>query len=166
MLSLFLFLAAAVPVLGDAQINRQTDAAVKRYRDRQGNRNKIIVEESVPSCPKSSGTFERSQLDMELLESTELFGHPSGQYRSGCLPTTCWCVTYNAFIDVHRTNSSIINYVSDPRIPVLISNRGSSPQHLTLSHQEAFPVQQDLHSSGTHVELVAGIQPSNVGNLK
>ena len=84
MLSLFLFLAAAVPVLGDAQINRQTDAAVKRYRDRQGNRNKIIVEESVPSCPKSSGTFERSQLDMELLESTELFGHPGGQYRSGC----------------------------------------------------------------------------------
>ena len=84
MLSLFLFLAAAVPVLGDAQINRQTDAAVKRYRDRQGNRNKIIVEESVPSCPKSSGTFERSQLDMELSESTKLFGHPGGQYRSGC----------------------------------------------------------------------------------
>ena len=84
MLSLFLFLAAAVPVLGDAQINRQTDAAVKRYRDRQGNRNKIIVEESVPSCPKRSGTFERSQLDMELSESTELFGHPGGQYRSGC----------------------------------------------------------------------------------
>ena len=84
MLSLFLFLAAAVPVLGDAQINRQTDAAVKRYRDRQGNRNKIIVEESVPSCPKSSGTFERSQLDMELSKSTELFGHPGGQYRSGC----------------------------------------------------------------------------------
>jgi len=128
MLSLFLFLAAAVPVLGDAQINRQTDAAAKRYRDRQGNRNKIIVEESVPSCPWSSGTFERSQLDMELSKGTELFGHPGGQYR----------------------------------IPVLISNRGSSPQHLTLSHQEAFPVQQDLHSSGTHVELVAGIQPSNV----
>ena len=84
MRSLFLFLAAAVPVLGDAKINRQTDAAVKRYRDRQGNINKIIVEESVPSCPKSSGTFERSQLDMELSESTKLFGHPGGQYRSGC----------------------------------------------------------------------------------
>ena len=99
MLSLFLFLAAAVPVLGDAQINRQTDAAVKRYRDRQGNINKIIVEESVPSCPKSSGTFERSQLDMELSESTELFGHPGGQYRSGCSQQL---VAYNVFIDVHR----------------------------------------------------------------
>ena len=108
MLSLFLFLAAAVPVLGDAQINRQTDAAVKRYRDRQGNRNKIIAEESVPSCPKSSGTFERSQLDMELSKSTELFGHPGGQYRSGCCQHL---VAYNAFIDVlgFWTNSSKID---------------------------------------------------------
>ena len=42
-----------------------------------------------------------------------------------------------------------------------VTNLGSLPIQLLLSHQEAFPV-LSLDASATHVELVAGIQPAEV----
>ena len=54
--------------------------------------------------------------------------------------------------------------LSGARIPVRVTNLGSQPTHLLLSHQEAFPV-LSLDTSGTHVELVAGIQPTEVEQI-
>ena len=46
-----------------------------------------------------------------------------------------------------------------------VTNLGSVPIQLVLSHQEAFPLHPP-DSVGTHVELVAGIQPEEVsGNF-
>jgi len=47
------------------------------------------------------------------------------------------------------------------RIAVSVTNLGSVPIQLVLSHQEAFPLHPP-DSVGTHVELVAGIQPEEV----
>jgi len=136
--------AAAVPLLGEPQMNKQTKEAkatrqeTKASREetkasRLEKRDKIREEESVSSsCPTGSTSFthddeERSPLVMELPRTANLFGQPGSRHR----------------------------------IPVTLTNRGSASSHLMLSHQEAFPV-HSLDSFATHVELVAGIQPPEV----
>jgi len=132
---LLLMAAAAVPLLGEPQINKQTNEAKATRPEtkatRQENRNTIREGESLSSCPTGSTSFthddERSPLLMELPRSAKLFGQPGTRHR----------------------------------IPVTVTNRGSAPNYLMLSHQEAFLV-NSLDSFGTHVELVAGIQPAEV----
>jgi len=139
--------AAAVPLLGEPQMNKQTKEAkatrqeTKASREetkasRLEKRDKIREEESVSSsCPTGSTSFthddeERSPLVMELPRTANLFGQPGSRHR----------------------------------IPVTLTNRGSASSHLMLSHQEAFPV-HSLDSFATHVELVAGIQPPEVEQI-
>jgi len=118
----FLLFIAAVPLLGEAQLNKPRNEAKK---------GKKMAKEETPSSCLTGSTIstqeEMPPLVMELPRSVNLFGQPGTRHR----------------------------------IPVRVSNLGSQPTHMLLAHQEAFPV-LSLDTSGTHVELVAGIQPTEV----
>jgi len=71
----FLLFIAAVPLLGDAQINKPKNEAK--------NRKKIRKNEAIPSCDTDSTSFtnERSPLLMDLPKSAKLFGQPGTRHR-------------------------------------------------------------------------------------
>ena len=94
---LLLMAAAAVPLLGEPQINKQTNEAKATRQEtkvtrqeakatRQENRNTIREGESLSSCPTGSTSFshddERSPLLLELPTTAKLFGQPGTRHRS------------------------------------------------------------------------------------
>ena len=77
MLPFLLLVAAALPVLGEAQIKKQQNAGKKRG-------NKIRDQNPLPSCTNhstSSTSYERSPLFLEIPQNAQLFGHPGTQHR-------------------------------------------------------------------------------------
>ena len=144
----FLLFIAAVPLLGEAQINKPKNEAK--------NRKKIRKNEAIPSCDTDSTSFtnERSPLLMDLPKSAKLFGQPGTRHRSP--------LHWSSLIFFLKIIG--LSIFSDPRVGVRVSNLGSLPSHLLFSHQEAFPA-HNLDTSGTHVELVAGIQPAEVEEI-
>ena len=165
---LLLMAAAAVPLLGEPQINKQTKEAKASRQEtkasRLENRDKIREEESLSSsCPTGSTSFapddERSPLLMEIPRTANLFGQPGSRHRSPLVLSNLH------FPNTFSSNQLVfLSIISDRRIPVTLTNRGSASSHLMLSHQEAFPV-HSLDSFATHVELVAGIQPAEVEQI-
>ena len=146
MLPFLLLVAAALPVLGEAQIKKQQNAGKKRG-------NKIRDQNPLPSCTNhstSSTSYERSPLFLEIPQNAQLFGHPGTRHRF-------------FFKKKQWNENSVPEYCQ--RIPVLVTNQGSQASWLILSHQESFPV-HPLDSVGTHVELVTGIQPAEVKQIK
>ena len=77
-----LLLIAAVPLLGEPQMSKETNKEGKATR--QENRKKIRKEEFVPSCQtdSTSSTDERSGLSTELPNTAKLFGQPGTRHRS------------------------------------------------------------------------------------
>jgi len=67
----FLLFIAAVPLLGEAQINREKN---------EEKRKKIRKEESLPSCHTAT-THERSPLLIDLPKSANLYGQPGTRHR-------------------------------------------------------------------------------------
>lgn len=77
MLPFLLLVAAALPVLGEAQIKKQQNAGKKRG-------NKIRDQNPLPSCTNhstSSTSYERSPLFLEIPQNAQLFGHPGTRHR-------------------------------------------------------------------------------------
>ena len=77
MLPFLLLVAAALPVLGEAQIKKQQNAGKKKG-------NKIRDQNPLPSCTNhstSSTSYERSPLFLEIPQNAQLFGHPGTRHR-------------------------------------------------------------------------------------